>query len=146
MVKTYLLKFILLLVLLNLLLTKASAQYAIGGSAGTTLTHSVYWLTWDNSTPGSALISKPAGSSFYNVTAGTYVWQFSPTVRITAIISNLTSPDNGTVQVYTPGDYPSDGLDLIYSGNNLPKPNSRGVANSAPGYQLWQHNHIRHRY
>lgn len=131
MVKTYLLKFILLFVLLNLLLTKASAQYAIGGSAGTNLTHSVYWLTWDNSTPGSALISKPAGSSFYNVTAGTYVWQFSPTVRITAIISNLTSPDNGTVQVYTPGDYPSDGLDLIYSGNNLPKPNSRGVANSA---------------
>lgn len=131
MIKNYSFKIILLSVLLSLSFIRTSAQYAVGGSAGLTLAHSVYWLTWDPTVAGSTLISSPAGTSASNVPNGTYVWKFSPTVRITGVVSNITSPDAGHLTVYTPGTYQSDGLDLIYSGNNLPKPNSRGVANSA---------------
>ncbi|RYD94694.1 MAG: hypothetical protein EOP54_17075, partial [Sphingobacteriales bacterium] len=107
--------------------TNASAQYAIGGTAGENLVNSVYWLTWDQTATGSTLISQPAGASGSNLINGTYVWQFSPTVRITAIISNLQTTLGTSMLVYTPGSYFGDGLDLIYSGNNLPKPDSRGV-------------------
>ncbi|WP_158534921.1 CshA/CshB family fibrillar adhesin-related protein [Mucilaginibacter hurinus] len=107
--------------------TKASAQYAVGGSAGTNLVNSVYWLTWDQNATGSTLISQPAGANAGNLINGTYVWQFSPTVRITAIISNLQTVGGTAMLAYTPGSFSGDGLDLIYSGNNLPKPDSRGV-------------------
>ena len=102
---------------------KANAQYAIGGTAGN-LTKSVYWLTWDN----SALQTAPAGWNNTNVINGTYVWQHSPNVRITAIVSNKTGGNNMTK--YTPGSWSGDGLDLMYSSNNLPKNASRGVVNS----------------
>ncbi|MVN92686.1 CshA/CshB family fibrillar adhesin-related protein [Mucilaginibacter aquatilis] len=108
----------------------ASAQYAIGGSAGVKLANSVYWLTWDRSAPGSTLIETPVGYSSSNIISGTYVWQFSPTVRITAVINNQTFSTGAGMTSYTPGSYFGDGLDLIYSGNNLPKPDSRGVPNS----------------
>ena len=131
MIKKYLPKVLLLCFLFCLCLNKAWAQYAVGGSAGTTLTNSVYWLTWDKAASGSKLLSSPAGSSGSNIINGTYVWQFSPTVRITGVISNeVLSPGAGMVS-YTPGSYFGDGLDLLYSGNNLPKPDSRGVPNSA---------------
>ncbi|WP_158825466.1 CshA/CshB family fibrillar adhesin-related protein [Mucilaginibacter lacusdianchii] len=126
MIKNYLLKVALLLALLLQVFTKASAQYAIGGSAGPNLYNSVYWLTWDKNLTGSTLISSPDGADAQHVLEGKYVWQFSPTVRITATISNLTTT-NGPMMSYTPGDYYADGLDLIYSGNNKPKPDSRGV-------------------
>jgi gliding motility-associated-like protein len=131
MINKYLLKVLLLCFLLCHVFNKASAQYAIGGSAGTNLANSVYWLTWDKAASGSTLITSPAGSNVSNIINGTYVWQFSPTVRITGNITNeVLSPGAGMV-AYTPGSYFGDGLDLLYSGNNLPKPDSRGVQNSA---------------
>jgi gliding motility-associated-like protein len=131
MIKNYLFKIFLLSVLLCQLFTKADAQYAIGGSAGTTLVNSVYWLTWDKNSAGSTLVSTPAGADAFDVINGTYVWQFSPTVRITAVLSNEVSSSGTPMLAYTPGQYSGDGLDLIYSGNNQPKPGSRGVGNSA---------------
>ncbi|GAA4306698.1 hypothetical protein GCM10023149_00050 [Mucilaginibacter gynuensis] len=130
MTKRYLFKVILLCVLLCQFFTKASAQYAIGGSAGTSLARSVYWLTWDKLANGSTLITQPVGADASNIINGTYVWQFSPTVRITAVISNEVSSNSQHMSVYTPGSYSGDGLDLIYSGNNQPKPDSRGVPSS----------------
>jgi gliding motility-associated-like protein len=127
MIKSYLFKIALLCVLLCQVFTKASAQYAIGGSAGTNLVNSVYWLTWDKNASGATLITQPAGADAQHIINGTYVWQFSPTVRITAIISNEVAVNGDAMQAYTPGDYQGDGLDLIFSGNNLPKPGSRGV-------------------
>jgi len=131
MIKKYLPKVLLLCFVLCHLFSKVSAQYAVGGSAGTALTNAVYWLTWDRAANGSALISSPAGSSGSNIINGTYVWQFSPTVRITGIISNEVLSAGAGMVSYTPGSYFGDGLDLLYSGNNLPKPDSRGVPNSA---------------
>ncbi|WP_448701109.1 CshA/CshB family fibrillar adhesin-related protein [Mucilaginibacter sp. AW1-3] len=131
MVKNYLFRIVLLCFLFCQAFNSAVAQYAIGGSAGTNLVNSVYWLTWDKSATGSTLISTPAGADAYNILSGTYVWQFSPTVRITAILSNYNSTSGTSMLAYTPGQYLGDGLDLIYSGNNQPKPNSRGVGNSA---------------
>ncbi len=130
MIKKYLLKLVVLSVMLSGVFTKTSAQYAIGGTAGTTLANSVYWLTWDNGVIGSTLITTPVGYDAYHIVNGTYVWQFSPTVQITAIISNEVVT-GGAMQAYTPGSYSTDGLDLIYSGNNAPKPGSQGVLNSA---------------
>jgi gliding motility-associated-like protein len=130
MIKNYLLKFILLFILVNTLAGKVAAQYAIGGTAGITLTKSVYWLTWANSPADSTLISEPAGASANNILPGQYVWKFSPTCRITATISNLTSPNGGYLQAYTTGAYTADGFNLMYSGNNLQPPYSRAVANS----------------
>ncbi len=130
MINRYLLKFFLVLISLTALTRAANAQYAIGGSAGTNLVNSVYWLTWNRSDPNSTLVTAPAGSNASNIVNGTYVWQFSPTVRITAVITNLVTTGGGAMQAYTPGSYSGDGLDLIYSGNNLAKPDSRGVANS----------------
>lgn len=131
MVKNYLFRIVLLFFLLCQLFDKAIAQYAIGGSAGTNLVNSVYWLTWDPTATGSTMISQPAGASATNIINGTYVWQFSPSVRITAIISNEVTSTGTAMLAYTPGQYSGDGLDLIYSGNNQPKPTSRGVSNSA---------------
>jgi gliding motility-associated-like protein len=122
---------LLLLCMVCLMFNKASAQYAIGGSAGTGLVNSVYWLTWDKAANGSTLVSAPAASNAFNIVNGTYVWQFSPTVRITAVVSNQVLSAGSNMIAYTPGTYFGDGLDLIYSGNNLPKPESRGVQNSA---------------
>ncbi|MDT3402200.1 CshA/CshB family fibrillar adhesin-related protein [Mucilaginibacter terrae] len=109
----------------------ASAQYAVGGSAGVKLANSVYWLTWDRAASGATLIDAPVGYTSANIINGTYVWQFSPTVRITAIISNRVLSAGANMFSYTPGSYFGDGLDLIFSGNNQPKPDSRGVQNSA---------------
>jgi gliding motility-associated-like protein len=131
MIKQYLLKVILLCLLLSCAFNQAWAQYAIGGSAGANLSNAVYWLTWDKNAPGTTLISAPAASNASNIIAGIYVWQFSPTVRITAVVSNLVFSAGSGMTSYTPGSYFADGLDLIYSGNNLPKPDSRGVPNSA---------------
>ncbi|RYZ95234.1 MAG: hypothetical protein EOP47_26240, partial [Sphingobacteriaceae bacterium] len=89
--------------------TKATAQYAIGGTAGTNLVNSVYWLTWDQNASGSTLITQPAGANGNNLINGTYVWQFSPTVRITAIISNLQTTGGPSMLVYTPGSFSGDG-------------------------------------
>jgi hypothetical protein len=89
MIKQYLLKVTLLCLLLSCAFNQAWAQYAIGGSAGANLANAVYWLTWDKNAPGTTLISAPAASNASNIIAGTYVWQFSPTVRITAVVSNL---------------------------------------------------------
>ena len=75
------------------------------------------------------MISSPAGYNAFNIINGTYVWQFSPTVRITAVLSNEVTNANN-MQAYTPGGYSGDGLNFMYSGNNLPAPNSKGVANS----------------
>ena len=102
---------------------KANAQYAIGGTAGN-LTKSLYWLTWDN----SSLQSAPNGWDNRFIRKGTYVWQHSPNVRITAVISNKTGADN--LEKYTSGNWSGDGLDLMYSSNNKTKPDSRGVLNS----------------
>ncbi|UEG55055.1 CshA/CshB family fibrillar adhesin-related protein [Mucilaginibacter daejeonensis] len=110
---------------------RSSAQYAIGGSAGTNLVNSVYWLTWDRNASNSTLESAPAGYTPSNIVNGTYVWRFSPTVRITGVITNQVLSAGASMTTYTPGSYYGDGLDLIYSGNNLPKPDSRGVQNSA---------------
>jgi gliding motility-associated-like protein len=131
MIKQYLLKVTLLCLLLSCAFNQAWAQYAIGGSAGANLSNAVYWLTWDKNAPGTTLISAPTASNAYNIINGTYVWQFSPTVRITAVISNEVLSAGSGMVAYTPGYYYGDGLDLIYSGNNLPKPDSRGVLNSA---------------
>jgi gliding motility-associated-like protein len=131
MVKHYFLRGIILLLLLSQFLTKAEAQYAIGGTAGPNLVNSVYWLTWDKSALGSTLISVPSGADANHIINGTYVWQFSPAVKITATLSNESFTGGDKLIAYTPGVYQGDGLDLIYSGNNLPKPASRGVANSA---------------
>jgi len=76
------------------------------------------------------MISSPAGYNAFNIINGTYVWQFSPTVRITAIISNEVLTTANTMQIYTSGAYSGDGLNYLYSGNNLAAPNSRGVPNS----------------
>jgi len=132
MTKTYLSKIFLIVVILCQFYTKAKAQYAIGGTAGANLYNSVYWLTWDATASGSTLISAPAGANASNITNGTYIWQFSPTVRITAVISNevFVGGVSPNMTSYTPGNYVGDGLDLIYSGNNQPKPFSRGVDNS----------------
>lgn len=130
MTKKYLFKIILLCVLLSQVFTRAQAQYAIGGTAGTTLVNSVYWLTWDKTASNSTLISQPATADAFHIVNGTYVWQFSPTVRITAVISNQQFVGGNSMQAYTSGSYSGDGLNLIYSGNNLPLPDSRGVANS----------------
>ncbi|RZK78226.1 MAG: hypothetical protein EOO92_11530, partial [Pedobacter sp.] len=104
---------------------KVNAQYAIGGTAGN-MVKSVYWLRWDPST----MLTHPSAftSTSSNIVAGTYMWQYSPTARITAVLSNFGG--NAPIKPYTPGNYQGDGLDLIYSGNNLPKNDSRGVANS----------------
>ncbi|WP_345953832.1 CshA/CshB family fibrillar adhesin-related protein [Mucilaginibacter sp. PAMB04168] len=131
MTKKYILRVLLLFVMLACAVKPAAAQYAIGGSAGTNLANSVYWLTWDKNAVGTTLISAPASANASNIVNGTYVWQFSPTVRITAVISNQVLSLGAGMTSYTPGNYSGDGLDLIYSGNNLPKPNSRGVLNSA---------------
>ena len=131
MIKKYLLKVLLLCFLLGHICSQATAQYAIGGSAGTNLTNAVYWLTWDRAANGSTLVSSPVGSSGSNIINGTYVWQFSPTVRITGTITNEVLSVGAGMVSYTPGSYFGDGLDLLYSGNNLPKPDSRGVPNSA---------------
>jgi hypothetical protein len=77
-----LLRIVFLCALFSQFFTKASAQYAIGGQAGNTLVKSVYWLTWDSGAAGSTMISHPADYNAFNITNGTYVWQFSPTVRI----------------------------------------------------------------
>ncbi|MEO6522790.1 MAG: CshA/CshB family fibrillar adhesin-related protein [Mucilaginibacter sp.] len=133
MTKTYLSKIILILTILCQFCTKAKAQYAIGGSAGVNLYNSVYWLTWgDIGTPGSTMISAPSGANAGSIINGTYIWQFSPTVRITAIVSNETFVGGvlPNMTAYTPGNYIGDGLDLIYSGNGQSKPFSRGVENS----------------
>ncbi|RVU01393.1 T9SS type B sorting domain-containing protein [Mucilaginibacter limnophilus] len=127
MTKKYLLKVVLFCCLISIFSKNAWAQYAIGGTAGANLVNSVYWLTWDNTIPSSTMISSPAGFTPQNIIAGTYVWQFSPTVRITAVISDLTVANGTGMQSYTPGSYAGDGLDVLYSGNNQPKPNSRGV-------------------
>ena len=105
------------------------AQYAIGGTAGPALYNTVYWLTWDKE-GNSPLISSPAGSDKNHIINGTYVFQPSGSVRITAVLSNEVFVNGDKMIAYTPGNFSSDGLDLIYSGNNLPKPASRGVANS----------------
>ncbi|RYE18172.1 MAG: hypothetical protein EOP51_22485, partial [Sphingobacteriales bacterium] len=118
-------------VLLGLFINTASAQYAIGGTAGPNLTSSVYWLTWDKTASGSTLITTPVGADAAHIINGTYVWQFSPTVRITGVITNQVAVGGDAMQAYTPGDYNGDGLDLLYSGNNLTKPDSRGVRSSA---------------
>ncbi|OCX51008.1 hypothetical protein BEL04_20020 [Mucilaginibacter sp. PPCGB 2223] len=131
MVKNYLFKVFLLCFLLCRFAGATMAQYAIGGSAGTTLVNSVYWLTWDPTATGTTMISSPAGADASHIINGTYVWQFSPTVRITGIISNEVTTSGTPMIAYTPGQYSGDGLDLIYSGNNQPKPTSRGVGNSA---------------
>jgi len=124
-----LLRIVFLCLLFCQIVNKATAQYAIGGAAGNTLVKSVYWLTWDSGATGSTMISWPSGYNAYNIINGTYVWQFSPTVRITAVISNEVSSANN-MQTYTPGEYSDDGLNYMYSGNNQAAPNSRGVANS----------------
>jgi gliding motility-associated-like protein len=131
MVKTYPFKIVLLCFLFCLAFTRSAAQYAIGGSAGTTLVNSVYWLTWDPTATGTTMISSPAGADASHIINGTYVWQFSPSVRITAVLSNEVTTTGTPMIAYTPGQYSGDGLDLIYSGNNQPKPASRGVSNSA---------------
>jgi gliding motility-associated-like protein len=131
MVKYYPFKIVLLSLLFCLTFTRAAAQYAIGGSAGTNLVNSVYWLTWDPTAIGTTMISSPVGADASHVINGTYVWQFSPTVRITAVISNEVTSSGTPMLAYTPGQFSADGLDLIYSGNNQPKPASRGVGNSA---------------
>ncbi|MBE9583755.1 tandem-95 repeat protein [Mucilaginibacter sp. JRF] len=129
--KLYTFKIFLFLVAIFFCSVDARAQYAIGGEAGTNLVNSVYWLTWDRTQTGSTLVTAPTGADAQHILAGNYVWQFSPTVQIRATISNLTTTDSQPMQSYTPGSYASDGLDLMYSGNNQPKPNSRGVAASA---------------
>jgi len=131
MVKNYLFKVFLLCFLLCRFCDTAVAQYAIGGSAGTNLVNSVYWLTWDPTATGTTMISSPAGADASHIINGTYVWQFSPSVRITAVLSNEVTTSGTPMIAYTPGQYTGDGLDLIYSGNNQPKPASRGVGNSA---------------
>ncbi|GAB3931220.1 CshA/CshB family fibrillar adhesin-related protein [Mucilaginibacter myungsuensis] len=125
----YFLRFFIVFVLVFQLFNQAKAQhYAVGGTAGSTLTGSVFWLNWDPTVAGSTLISAPASSDANHVTEGTYVWQYSPTVRITAIMSNQVFTNAITMVPYTPGNFEGDGLDLLYSGNNLPKPGSRGIA------------------
>jgi gliding motility-associated-like protein len=128
MTRTYLSKIILILTVLCQFYTNAKAQYAVGGSAGANLYNSVYWLTWDAGASGSTLISAPFGSNAGNVTNGTYIWQFSPTVRITAVVSNENFVGGTNMTSYTPGNYVGDGLNYLFSGNNQPFP--RGVENS----------------
>ncbi|QQL51227.1 CshA/CshB family fibrillar adhesin-related protein [Mucilaginibacter ginkgonis] len=119
-------------VLLNfsIISNKALAQYAIGGTAGPALYNAVYWLTWDENATNTTLITAPQGADKDHIINGTYTWQLSPSVRITAILSNEVFVNGDKMISYTPGNFSGDGLDLIYSGNNLPKPASRGVANS----------------
>src|ERR1700733_7151673 len=91
-----LLRIALICLLICQFLTKASAQtgtqhYAVNGTANINLIHSVYWLTWGGGTntvfPNNPSTGQPFSS--FNITNGTYVWNYSPTARITAVISNV---------------------------------------------------------
>jgi gliding motility-associated-like protein len=125
MTKKHLIKIVLLCVLLCQFFTRASAQYATSGTAGTNLINSVYWLTWDNATLSPTSPTKIAGAG---ITNGTYQWLFSPTVRITADITNLVVvAPTGQIQPYTAGNFGGDGLDKMFTANTTPL---RAVSNS----------------
>ncbi|RZA01231.1 MAG: tandem-95 repeat protein [Sphingobacteriaceae bacterium] len=132
--KGLLLKVFLLFVLFFQLVNKAQAQYAISGTAPNGLPSKVYWLTWntanfqkviDGGGPGisypSGFIDKTGSGSTPggSVLPGNYIWQYSPTVRIKATIAPFTAATGGLLQPYTPGEFFTDGLDLMFSGNGI---------------------------
>lgn len=135
--KNLLLKTILLFAVFCHFFNKASAQYAIGGTAPNGLTSKVYWLTWNTAT----LASYPAGFSNTQIVpsqaTGDYVWQYSPTVRIKATMGTVGSSftfGNGETKLvpYTPGTFYTDGLDVLFNGNgNSAKASSQGTNTSS---------------
>lgn len=103
----------LLLVLLSSLCTFSliAQNYATGLGKGS-LQREIFWLTWNN-----GLSSKPADATATNITAGKYEWQFSPTVKIVATVSNLvTLANNSKLTPYTYGGWYADGMDDLYPG------------------------------
>lgn len=128
MSKNYFFKIILLLLLFCHFFNKASAQYATSGTAGSSLTNSVYWLTWDNATLSP---TSPTNINSGQITNGTYQWLFSPTVRITADVTGLTF--NTTIPQLTPytaGSYYADGLNQMFTANGQTGSAARAVPNS----------------
>ncbi|WP_460694862.1 CshA/CshB family fibrillar adhesin-related protein, partial [Mucilaginibacter puniceus] len=118
--KRLLLKVFLLFALFFQLVNKASAQYAVTGTASTNLQKSIYWLTWKPGSFGMSTTLSSSGATEANIKAGTYEWQYSPTVKITATISNLSFPGAGSqMPAYTPGSFFGDGLDVLYNGNGI---------------------------
>lgn len=90
----------------------ASAQYADGTGTGS-MQKQIFWLSW-----GSGVT--PSISDQIN--NGTYTWYISPTIKVEAIISNVSgeSYDGHTVTMakYNTGDWVDDGLQLLYPGTN----------------------------
>ncbi len=147
--KRLLLKVFLLCLLFCQLVNRANAQYAVGGEAPLKLQRSVYWLTWapyTNPTTGATNVyglTVPTGGNASTIVADQdYIWEYSPTTRITARISGLSVTEGTATKIspYTPGGWVGDGLDVLYNGNgittaksggNNPLSNSRGVPNSA---------------
>ncbi|MEO8886517.1 MAG: CshA/CshB family fibrillar adhesin-related protein, partial [Mucilaginibacter sp.] len=123
--KNLLFKIALLFTVFFQLANRASAQYAVGGTAPVALRNSIYWLTWNHNAAGSTLTAGSPASTATDVPAGTYVWQYSPTVQITATIDHFTAFDNATGTVakkmgaYTSGSYAAgDGMNILYTGSD----------------------------
>ncbi|QQL50322.1 Ig-like domain-containing protein [Mucilaginibacter ginkgonis] len=153
MVKRYLLRIVLVCSITTLFFNKVSAQYARSGQADPRLLKSIYWLTFgdvnasytgdgNTGTTGSTLVSAPnsyLGASTPtqtgndnvgpSIVAGHYVWKFSPTVTISADISNIsfTDPTHTRIRPHTPGVGEGSGSDRL---NYLFNPNTPFVTGS----------------
>jgi hypothetical protein len=125
---------------------KSKAQFADGSGTGL-YQKQIFWLGWQS----SSLISKPALASDSNIVASTtpYVWQISPSIRVEAIVSNLTtavSPSSGsttmTLTPYVSGTYAfGDGLNKLYPNVGTVVPSSGmsniGLATSRDGLAVY---------
>lgn len=89
-----------------------SAQNYANGTGTGALQKQIFWLTWNN-----GLISFPPDADSFNITAGQYVWQFTPNVKVVANVSNIVAiTPNSALRVYTSGSYTQDGLNVLYPG------------------------------
>jgi hypothetical protein len=87
--KRLLLKVFVLSVLFCQLVSKASAQYAVAGTAPVDMQRSVYWLTWNPTGNTFGLIPPIGAASNKIITDQDYIWNYSTTTRIKAKITNL---------------------------------------------------------
>ncbi|MFY7651945.1 MAG: CshA/CshB family fibrillar adhesin-related protein, partial [Chitinophagaceae bacterium] len=101
-----------LVVALFLVCFSTVAQNFANGTGKGSLQKEIFWLTWDN-----GLVSKPNNATNNNLTAGSYTWQISPTIRVTANLNNIISVlANCKLASYTSGAFYGDGLDDLYPG------------------------------
>ncbi len=108
------LKYLYLVIIFILASNFLQAQNYADGSGRGSLQRSVFWLTWTN-----GLYSRPTGSDSSLVTAGVYVWQFTPGVKVIATVSNINAiTKNGALRPTTSGSsaYNPDGLGVLYPG------------------------------